>query len=115
MRSLCIFIVLKKLLSVACQHHPEKSSFVREGGRGGIRTPGTLSRTPVFKTGAINQLCHSSELLLLSERGKSIIYFLIKKENRVKKDPILFILNSSNDSSKDRFAISLIRMLFRLK
>jgi len=53
--------------------------------------------------------------LLLSERGKSIIYFLIKKENRVKKDPILFILNSSNDSSKDRFAIYLIRMLFRLK
>jgi hypothetical protein len=33
------------------------------GGRGGIRTPGTLSGTPVFKTGAINQLCHSSRLL----------------------------------------------------
>ena len=29
------------------------------GGRG-IRTPGTISRTPVFKTGAFNQLCHSS-------------------------------------------------------
>ncbi len=24
------------------------------GGEGGIRTPGTLSGTPVFKTGAIN-------------------------------------------------------------
>jgi hypothetical protein len=33
------------------------------GGRGGIRTPGTLSGTPVFKTGAINQLCHSSNML----------------------------------------------------
>ena len=29
-------------------------------GGGGIRTPGTVSRTPVFKTGAFNQLCHSS-------------------------------------------------------
>ncbi len=29
------------------------------GGRG-IRTPGTRKRTPVFKTGAFNQLCHSS-------------------------------------------------------
>ena len=26
----------------------------RTGGEGGIRTPGTLSGTPVFKTGAIN-------------------------------------------------------------
>src|SRR3954447_12075523 len=25
-----------------------------ESGRGGIRTPGTVSRTPVFKTGALN-------------------------------------------------------------
>ena len=31
------------------------------GGGGGIRTPGTISRTSVFKTGALNQLCHSSE------------------------------------------------------
>jgi hypothetical protein len=29
------------------------------GGRGGIRTPDTLSGTPVFKTGAIN---HSATL-----------------------------------------------------
>ena len=32
-------------------------------GGGGIRTPGRFSPTPVFKTGAINQLCHSSELV----------------------------------------------------
>ncbi len=31
------------------------------GGGGGIRTPGTLSGTPVFKTGALSQLCHSSK------------------------------------------------------
>jgi hypothetical protein len=30
-----------------------------DGGRGGIRTPDTLSGTPVFKTGAIN---HSATL-----------------------------------------------------
>jgi hypothetical protein len=28
--------------------------FRLNGGEGGIRTPGTLSGTPVFKTGAIN-------------------------------------------------------------
>ncbi len=32
---------------------------MKSGGRG-IRTPGTVSGTPVFKTGALNQLCHSS-------------------------------------------------------
>ncbi len=47
-------------------------------GRGGIRTPGTLSGTPVFKTGAINQLCHSSWCSLLKRR-KSNHYFLIEK------------------------------------
>jgi hypothetical protein len=34
-----------------------------DGGRGGIRTPDTLSGTPVFKTGAIN---HSATLPLTS-------------------------------------------------
>src|SRR5438067_9431789 len=33
-----------------------------DGGRGGIRTPDTLSGTPVFKTGAIN---HSATLPLV--------------------------------------------------
>ena len=31
-----------------------EKGFHRCGGEGGIRTPGTLSGTPVFKTGAIN-------------------------------------------------------------
>jgi hypothetical protein len=31
-----------------------EKGFQRSGGEGGIRTPGTLSGTPVFKTGAIN-------------------------------------------------------------
>ena len=31
----------------------------RDGGRGGIRTHGTVSRTPVFKTGSLN---HSDTL-----------------------------------------------------
>ena len=30
------------------------------GGEGGIRTHGTLARTPIFKTGALNQLDHLS-------------------------------------------------------
>ena len=30
------------------------------GGETGIRTLGTLTRTPVFKTGALNQLDHLS-------------------------------------------------------
>jgi hypothetical protein len=31
----------------------------KDGGRGGIRTHGTVSRTPVFKTGSLN---HSDTL-----------------------------------------------------
>ena len=38
------------------------------GGEGGIRTPGTLSGTPVFKTGAINHSATSPELLLFYYR-----------------------------------------------
>lgn len=47
-------------------------------GRGGIRTPGTLSGTPVFKTGAINQLCHSS-FWLFQKRRKSNTFYVIPK------------------------------------
>ena len=35
----------------------------RHGGEGGIRTPGTLSGTPVFKTGAINHSATSPATL----------------------------------------------------
>jgi hypothetical protein len=35
------------------------------GGEGGIRTPGTLSGTPVFKTGAINHSATSPRLLIV--------------------------------------------------
>ena len=34
--------------------------YKKNGGRSGIRTHGTLTRTPVFKTGALNQLDHPS-------------------------------------------------------
>lgn len=47
------------------------------GGRRGIRTPGTLSGTPVFKTGAINQLCHSSKYAFLESGAKIILLFNI--------------------------------------
>jgi hypothetical protein len=36
------------------------------GGRGGIRTHGTLAGTPVFKTGALN---HSATLPLLQDQA----------------------------------------------
>src|SRR5262252_7079292 len=35
----------------------------RHGGEGGIRTPGTLSGTPVFKTGAINHSATSPHFI----------------------------------------------------
>lgn len=35
------------------------------GGETGIRTLGTLTRTPVFKTGALNQLDHLSRYYFL--------------------------------------------------
>jgi hypothetical protein len=38
---------------------PKKMSKQCHGGRGGIRTHGTLAGTPVFKTGALN---HSATL-----------------------------------------------------
>jgi hypothetical protein len=36
--------------------------FRLRGGEGGIRTPGTLSGTPVFKTGAINHSATSPSI-----------------------------------------------------
>src|SRR2546427_11938656 len=50
---------------------------MKNGGEGGIRTPGTVSRTPVFKTGAFNHsatsptttvLLQSAECLELKQR-----------------------------------------------
>ena len=39
-----------------------------DGGRGGIRTPDTLSGTPVFKTGAIN---HSATLPHIDDKPRA--------------------------------------------
>ena len=50
------------------------------GGETGIRTLGTLTRTPVFKTGALNQLDHlSSEQLLLYQPINIMSTLFIKK------------------------------------
>ena len=38
------------------------------GGRGGIRTHGTLAGTPVFKTGALNRSATLPNALLMGER-----------------------------------------------
>jgi hypothetical protein len=52
------------------------------GGRGGIRTHGTLAGTPVFKTGALN---HSATLP--SQRYQSLSRLKIK--NRLRTGPNL--------------------------
>src|SRR5215469_1494052 len=41
------------------------------GGEGGIRTPGTLSGTPVFKTGAINHSATSPTCARISRKQPS--------------------------------------------
>lgn len=43
------------------------------GGEGGIRTPGTVTRTPHFECGAIDQLCHlSATRALYADAGGAI-------------------------------------------
>ena len=42
---------------------------VTSGGRGGIRTLGTVTRTPDFESGTLNQLSHPSFLPLVSRRS----------------------------------------------
>src|SRR6202795_2956684 len=51
------------------------------GGRGGIRTHGTLAGTPVFKTGALNR-----SATLPSQRRQSL--GAIKIKNAWQRDPI---------------------------
>ena len=41
----------------------------RDGGEGGIRTHGPLSRSPVFKTGALNRSATSPFILTLGSEG----------------------------------------------
>ena len=52
-------------------------------GRIGIRTPGTLSGTPVFKTGAINQLCHSSFSLFRERKSTTFHLHSQKIEKKI--------------------------------
>lgn len=72
-----------------CTQNHRKAAFLigkerrRNGGRGGIRTPDTLSGTPVFKTGAIN---HSATLPSLSlERSGTL-----RKAGVYAEDPRIF-------------------------
>ena len=74
LRTRNINLVISLLFSVSSSYGgvsnegQEDLPFILRGGGGGIRTPGTISRTPVFKTGAFNQLCHSSGRCSLVER-----------------------------------------------
>ena len=48
------------------------------GGESGIRTHGTLTRTPVFKTGALNQLDHlSSTMIIISATPYKCQHFFL--------------------------------------
>jgi hypothetical protein len=52
---------------------------VKENGKGGIRTLGSLAATPVFKTGAIDQLCHLSKSFLQYTTPQKLICQLLNK------------------------------------
>ena len=52
---------------------------VRTGGQSGIRTHGTLARTPVFKTGSLNRSDICPELYL-SCRQKKVKQYLLRKD-----------------------------------
>jgi hypothetical protein len=45
---------------VLLHSHVSEQPFHRSGGRGGIRTPDAVSRTPDFESGTFNQLSHPS-------------------------------------------------------
>ena len=59
----------------------EKSSVLQFSGKGGIRTPGTVTRTPHFECGPID---HSGTFPVRFAVANVQIYFLI---------PIIFIKN----------------------
>jgi hypothetical protein len=64
----------EKLLLLLGQIAPESTRRIRDlgqaGGRGGIRTHGTLAGTPVFKTGALNR---SATLPSLRHQSLSVL------------------------------------------
>ena len=47
-------LLLARTPSLSCNYS------VKIGGRRGIRTPGTVTRTPDFESGALDQLSHPS-------------------------------------------------------
>ena len=48
------------------------------GGETGIRTLGTLTRTPVFKTGALNQLDHLSKTRFIISMPNNYVNTFLK-------------------------------------
>ena len=50
------------------------------GGEGGIRTHGTLTRTPIFKTGALNQLDHLSVSRYINI---TLVFYLVNIQNQI--------------------------------
>ena len=50
------------------------------GGQSGIRTHGTLTRTPVFKTGSLNRsdICPKVYLSILALKVKEYFYLYLK-------------------------------------
>src|SRR3984957_8418871 len=64
------------------------------GGRGGIRTHGTLAGTPVFKTGALN---HSATLPAQQSQSISVGRHRTQCERGPNLDPIAFLQSTSRE------------------
>src|SRR5713101_4998308 len=76
------------------------------GGRGGIRTHGTLAGTPVFKTGALN---HSATLPNQQFQSLSVGRFRTQCEPGPNLDPIGYFLRNPAASALISVEIELFR------
>jgi hypothetical protein len=75
------------------------------GGEGGIRTPGTVSRTPVFKTGAFNRSATSpaTTVLLQSSDSSGLIGAGSFVSNRLQRGNITVQWFSSSQAGSEPF------------
>jgi hypothetical protein len=75
-----------------------KAIKISSGGRGGIRTHGTLAGTPVFKTGALN---HSATLPAQEFQSLSVGLARTQCERGLDVHPIVILGKKSSDEGAD--------------
>lgn len=73
--------------------------FSNSGGGRGIRTPGRLAPSTVFKTAAINRLCHSSAAGACAVRRKGCLYGITAKNTNAFRRPFRRGLKSSGGAA----------------